>query len=518
MPTPEREEIVVPDVVADATTSVGQRRHNQLTDVIEGLGGTIDALSGVFPGAGPYNTQMIAQPWTFLLGGAYSPFTLNRIGLSYGYMSYGLAQTVVGQPVDDAFRGGLVIESGELDEDDVKLLQTTLRRRGDIKAIKEALTWARLYGGAGLLVDVLNEDPKRPLERDRIAETRPFRLIAADRWELILSVVSINGRDAGDYGYPSETPFNYYGQPVHESRVFKILGREAPSFIRQRLQGWGMSELERCMRSINSFIKYQNLIFELLDEAKVDVYQIERFNEMLADARGSAMVTLRVQMSNWLKSYKNALVMDKNDTYEQKQLGAIFSGLADLYQELRLYLCSDLKFPLNKLFGESAEGFGSGQDAMENYNAMVEADVRERAVPICEDVIGLRCREVFGFEPEDLTVTFKPLRVLGAEEQERVATSKQNRVLALFDRGLETGQETMESLDKDELINVDTEVQRGVREPEPPGAQQAEDEDRGSEGGEGGNRRDQARRMDGKKLRWLRRQLARGRYPKEVAA
>ena len=53
--------------------------------------------------------------------------------------------------------------------------------------------------------------------------------------------------------------------------------------------------------------------------------------------------------------------MDKEDDWTQKQIS--WSGLAEVWQQLRLNLSSALKIPMNKLFGESATGFGGGEDA-----------------------------------------------------------------------------------------------------------------------------------------------------------
>lgn len=423
-------------------------RNNSLMDVVDGI-------------TGPFESQVIAQPFTFSQGMAYTPFTLNRIALSYGYMSYGLVQTVVDQPVEDAFRGGLDIESKELNEEDLKLLQKVMEEQCDIEALKNTAKWARLYGGAGLLI-VTDQNPQtklRPIKKDQ-----DLKFLAADRWELILTGTSISGNQYGVSGWQQgiDAPFNYYGVQLDATRAIKMLGRDAPSFIRQRLQGWGMSELERCMREINTYIKFQNLLFELVDEAKIDVYRIEQFNEQLATAQGTALVQMRIQLSNLLKNYKNALVMDMKDEYEQKQIA--FGGLADLFQEFRINLSSALKIPMNKLFGQSATGFSSGEDSMENYNAMVDSDVRDKVRPLVREALKLRMSQVFGFEPE-FTFTFKPLRVMTETEAADVSAKKQTRALELFDRDLLSGQETMQSLHKDHLVNVDSEVLKGTREP-----------------------------------------------------
>jgi hypothetical protein len=431
----------------------GQVVNNDLNDLAFGVGGL-----------NPNISQTIAQPWTFIEGQAYTPFSLNRIALSYGYMSYGLVQTAIDAPVDDAFRGGIEIECGELDEDQLAQLHRKMKTERDIEQIKMTAKWARLYGGAGLIV-ASEQDPRTPLDVEALGEGRKLAFIPADRWELILSNVSINGLQYGQPDLddvPVERPYNYYGYYLDATRVVKMLGREAPSYIRQRLQGWGMSELERCMREMNSYIKFQNMVYELIDEAKIDVYKIQQFNETLASAQGTQLIQMRIQLSNLLKNYKNALVMDSEDDYAQKQIA--FGGLADILMECRVNLCAAFKIPYNKLFGDSASGFSSGEDAMENYNALVEGDVRDKVIPIIDEVVKLRMQQLFGFIPE-FTTQFKPLRILNADEEEDVAAKQQKRVLDLYDRDLLSGAEAMESLHKDGLLNVDSEVLDGTRVP-----------------------------------------------------
>ena len=438
------------------------------------LNSLTDMMDGVFAGNTSL-TQTIALPFTLAEGSSYTPLTLNRILLSYSFMSQGLIQTVIKQPVDDAFRGGIKIKSAELDHEEIATLQNTLRRsrkrsdfkrrinpnaainRGvsDIHAAMDTLCWARLYGGAGLIVNT-DQDFKSDLNVDKIGPDTPLEFIAADRWELIMSQTNI-------WDDRNPTPFNFYGLPLHRSRVVKVLGVEAPSYIRLRLQGWGMSEIERCIRAINSFIKFENLVFELLDEAKIDVYKIQGFNDSLLTEEGTQAAQKRVMLGNRLKNFQNALAMDVEDDYMQKQLS--FAGLAELWNEIRLNLSSALKIPMNKLFGQSATGFGGGQDAIENYNSIIE-QIRQDAEPMMSEIIDLRCQQLFGFIPE-YTLEWTPLKVLDGEQAENVKTQQQNRVMQLFQQRLLTGMEASRFLKGENLLPMDTEVLEGLRDAEP---------------------------------------------------
>lgn len=451
------------------------QRQNDLTGLVE----------GIFSQPGMYgHTETIATPYTFAMGVQYTPLSLDRIALTYGYAGYGLVQTLIDIPVEDALRGGVEIETDELDVEELELLHTFRDENEDDEAVKETLKWCRLYGGGALLTEAGEEDPRTPFNPETLTPDSALRFIAADRWELVLtgaSVLNINQPGLNNLTQQKiNIPYMYYTVPINDTRVKRVIGKKAPSFLRVRLQGWGMSELERCLRDINAFVKFQNVIFELIDEKKLDIFKIQQFNQMLASAEGTALIQKRIQLNSVLKNYKNATAMDVEDDFVQKEL--TMAGIADIYQELRQNLSASLGIPEAKLFGQSSSGFSSGQDTIENYNALVESGVRATMKPLLKHTIDLRCQQLFGFVPA-YKIKFKPLRVLSEPEEEAVLTSRQNRALTLYDRQLFTAQELMESLDKDKLLNVCTEVQQGLREV----AQAMPGED-GSNDGKGDNK------------------------------
>lgn len=440
------------------------------------------ALFGqTFGPSGGYNQDTASQPFTLANANAYVPITLNRILLSYSYMTQGLLRTIVDQPVNDAFRGGIKFKSAELDDDDLKKLNRAFKRKrgkksvagtamskinvyagydqsnSDLEGVKMTASWARLFGGSGLIINT-DQPFNKELNAEAIREDSPLEFIAADRWELILSSSNI-------FDERNPTPFNYYGLPLHRSRVMTMLWAQAPSYIRLRLQGWGMSILEESIRAVNTYLKFEKLLFELLDEAKIDVFKVTGFNTSLASAKGTALIQQRVAIANQQKNFQSALTMDADDDYVQKQLS--FSGIADIYEQLRINLCAYIKIPMNKLFGQSAGGFSSGKDSLDNYNSTVEM-VREQVEPLALAAGELRCQQLFGVIPDDLEIEWTPLDVLDGTEQETVKTSKQARVIGLFQAGIYSGQEACEALMKEGLLLVECEVLLGLREPEPP--------------------------------------------------
>jgi hypothetical protein len=214
--------------------------------------------------------------------------------------------------------------------------------------------------------------------------------------------------------------------------------------------------MESLVQSINQFLKTKKLTFEVLDEFKLDIFKIKGFNNAIMTKDGTAKIIQRTQLANQQKNFQNALTMDSEDDHQGKQLN--FSGISEVMKDIRMQIASDMRMPMTKLFGISAAGFNSGEDDIEVYNAMIESEVRSKAKAPCLEVVKLRSNELFGFEPDDLEIEFKPLRVLSHEQEENVKTQKMNRLVLASDKGAVTLREFKESINRDNLLPVKVEV------------------------------------------------------------
>jgi phage-related protein (TIGR01555 family) len=398
-----------------------------------------------FPGSAPVeqiNTAFKNLRWYLV-----SNF---RQVLNQLYVELGLVQTIVDVPVDDGFRGGVEIKSKQLDEEQIEELQISLDRDDDLNTAAQAQKWNRLFGGAGVLI-LTDQDPMEPLQLDQIGFNTPLEFRAADMWELFWDKQNTEGYDPAiqteDFEY-----YNYYGEQIHKSRVMRLKGFTSPSFIRPRLRGWGFSVVEVLVRSLNQYLKATDLSFQVLDEFKIDVFKIKNLVNTLMSPMGQQKVNQRVQMANYQKNYQNALVMDSEDDWDHKQLS--FAGLAETMAGIRMQVAADMRMPMTKLFGISAAGFNSGEDDIEVYNAMVESQVRNKSkydvLRICE----IKCQKLFGFVPDDISISFKPLRVLGAEQEENVKTQKFNRLMAAKSAGEITTFEFREACNKGDIFDI----------------------------------------------------------------
>lgn len=404
-----------------------------------------------FPGSeNPWGEQISESGTLFNNLRWYFVSNLRQL-LSELYCEIGLIQTIVDVPVDDALRGGVILKSKQLDEDEILKLINSLDRDDDINTVGQAAKWNRLFGGAGVLI-MTDQDPMEPLNIEAINKDTPLEFRAVDMWELFWDKQNTDGYDPALQTENFEH-YSYYAQQIHKSRVMRMKGLTAPSFLRPRLRGWGFSVVEKLVRSINQYIKATDLGFEVLDEFKLDVYKIKNLTSTLMSDVGASAVQKRVQMANWQKNYQNAIVMDSEDDFDHKQLS--FSGLAEAMEGIRMQVASDMRMPITKLFGTSAsKGFATDQNDMEVYNAMVESEVRNKIKYDLLRVIEIKCQKLFGFIPDDLSIEFKPLRVLSAEQEENVKTQKFNRILQAKQAGEITTFEFREACNKDSLLSI----------------------------------------------------------------
>ena len=419
-----------------------------------GMGGTQTSFAGVGNGDA---IQPLSSANTLMSNLRYYLISNFRQILSQCYVEIGLVKTIIDIPVDDAIRGGVEIKSKQLDEQEIKKLSNELEYKKDFMKLAESAKWERLFGGSGIIVLVDDQDPESPLDIESITEETDLRFRSVDMWELFNTEQNVLDDGEGDPLQPEEEDFEYYnlyGHKIHKTRVITMKGRPAPSFIRPRLRGWGVSEVEHLVRAINQYIKAADLTFELLDEFKIDVFKFKNLVSTFLSANGKEKVDKRVAMANERKNYQNAIVLDSEDDWDHKTIN--LTGIAETQQSIRKQVSSEMRIPVSKLFG-SSDGSGlanSTQDDLENYNAMIESSVRSQIKYPLMNMIQLRCQQLFGFIPDDLEIEFKPLRVLSAIDEETVKTQKFARLIQAKADGSITVQEFRSAINKGALMDI----------------------------------------------------------------
>lgn len=433
--------------------------------------------------------------------------TLNYTLLSFLYQQFGLIQALIEVPVLDAFRGGLVFHGyetevikekpkkrrwfwnekkeedfdieqmkkredweksqtakdeqarqqedkyfrKEISREETRKMEIFIRKNETWKKLQQALFWQRLFGGSGIVI-LDGRDPATPLDLEKINKTTDIDFYVTDNWELSGST-SVDGEmHLNTVDWLSPTPFTLRGHRIHKTRVITFKGKEFAPLYRPIGRGWGMSSLEPMVRTLNKGIKNENVIFELLDEAKIDIFSFYGFNDAMMDDQATDAITKRVGYAAQVKNYMKAILMDSEDQYNQKQIH--FAGLADLKIDSRVDMAADARITMNKLYGTSPAGFNSGEADRETYADTVEAEVRVPAEPGA-----IRLLEVIGRKVLEKTLDFdidwNPL--IRVSEYE--TTKRKTLMLANLNEanlwGRITNKEWQEGVNKYNLLGID---------------------------------------------------------------
>lgn len=390
-----------------------------------------------------------------------SPYllTLNWVPLTYAYKSNGFIQTAINQIVDDAFRNdGLIIDSKTLDTDELELLRQTMESEGDIEAVKDCIRWGQLYGG-GVLIANTDQNYELPLDEKQLKGKR-LKFIASDRWQCIANGISPYLAKSFTLTDNLSQDANNGGIKIDSSRIGLFTGVKAPYLLRSMLQGWGMSIFEAIIPPLTQYLKAMGVTLELLDEAKIDVIKIFDLANTLLSPDGEAKIRRRLEVVTQNKNYKSSIAMDSQDDYQQKQIS--FSGLPEMIVQIQYLVCAALKRPYSKIFGKGSSGFSSGEDDLENYNTIVDSEIRTPAVSLIKWVVDLRCMQLFGRKLPDFRPKWRPLRVMSEKDEAEIKSRKLADYLQLVDRQIMTKQQAAQKLTEDGIVLFSEEEIAGI--------------------------------------------------------
>lgn len=410
-----------------------KRKIRQIRRVENGLRDVVRQL-----GCDPYFKAPLQNPYSTYINTRDTIYTIDRTNLNYRFCTDGIFKKIVVQRVQDALKGELDITSDLLSPEQIDELKDDINEKNILETVKQLLYWDRLFGGAGLICEVEGQDSSDVLTFSSINQGDKINYYAVDRWEF--SNIPYASSDQIKSASINEE-FYYYEHVINKSRILLLRGIPAPSLVRPILQGWGLSVVEPLIAPSNNYQKALNLVYELMDEAKVDVYKINGLNTTLL-AGDNKVVKDKLEVVNELKNFMKAIAMDSEDDFIQKQLN--LTGIIDIIHELKLDICSAMDYPITKLFGTSPNGFSSGDSELRMYNSTVESETKPYIFNILKKILKLECKCLFGIYVDDLELTLPPLETLNQEQLEGAKDREFARLMQLKDRDL-IQKETLEN-------------------------------------------------------------------------
>ena len=267
---------------------------------------TVDGLQNVVSGLGGNGSKRSHNQFVYGLLNQYAE-------LDAAYQTNWIARQIVDIPAGDMTREWRTIKS-----DDAETVQREEQRIGLMFACEEALSWARLFGGSGILM-LTNQDLSKPLEINKIRKGDLKRVVVFDRWDM--SPQTINTWDvlASNYLMPEFYTIQGGSQSIHWSHFARFNGARLPRRQMAQTNGWGDSELRKCMEDLMDTVSAKGGIAELMQESNVDIITRTGLSDELASDQDEA-ITNRYQLFSQLKSVFNMALLDGEEQFDRKTL------------------------------------------------------------------------------------------------------------------------------------------------------------------------------------------------------
>lgn len=353
-----------------------------------------DGLTNVVTGLGTNQSKRNANKWSYGLLNDWQQ-------LDAAYQTNWIARQIVDVPAQDMVREWRRIKSVKAEEIERAEKQFKLKQQ-----VGQALSWARLFGGAGILM-LTNQDLTQPLDITKIKQGDLKRFIVFDRHEM--NGVMMNTWNVLAPNYLQPEVFTIQGGQVniHWTHFARFMGEMLPRRQLAQTQGWGDSVLRVCMEEINDAIAAKGGIAELMTEANIDIIKRDGLSEELASDQDDEIIK-RYEMFSMMKSVIHMALLDENETFDRKTLQ--LSGVSQTLEVMMKWVVGAARMPASKLFGDAATGLNNnGEGDLKLYyddiRAVQDLSLSDPLALLDEVLI----RSTLGGVPDDFDYVWNPL-------------------------------------------------------------------------------------------------------------
>lgn len=352
----------------------------------------------------------------------------------------GLSARIVSLLPSDMFREGWDYSFPKLDDlQAAELAEIYAGVMEDLDAhqkIKDAMVWQRLYGGAAILVSVMDgSKPDKPLDPKKIRTIERLRVI--ERTEIDFSNIKWQTDPTKPrYGLPEMYPIRFdvpgsrqteQTMNVHWTRIIELHGDTLPRRTKTGVSAenryWGISALQRANDRLKSLGSSLGSVDQLLSELGVGKFKIKDLAQLLASPEGEAAIKRRVELMDFVRSTFRSQYFDTEEDFVRDNIS--FNGVPEILRILFMLVSADTGYPMTYLFGQSPAGMDStGESDMNIYYDMV----RSLQVTKLQPVI-LRLVHIISIWKgiEEPYIEFRPLETMNDKERAELEKAKADK-------------------------------------------------------------------------------------------
>lgn len=357
--------------------------------------------------------------------------------INAAYRGEWIARNIVDIPAEDMVRAWRTFQ---IDKKDIGAVEAEERRLGVRAKFGRAVFWARLYGGAALILDDGAGDLMRPLSVTGKGGLQ--RLLVVPKQRCTAGPIQWDPYDP-DGGFDLPIHYNLSGGQrgsveVHPTRVITFMGSALPddTLGDGNSKVYGESILIAVRDAVLQASSSNAGIASLIEEAKIDIIKV---NGLLAQAINKEFrdqVMARWQLAAVMKSLNSVMLIDQNETWERKQIA--FSNLPETAQHFLSVAAAAARMPVTKFLGRSPQGMNAtGDGDAQNYDGFITTRQDIDLSPRIDQLDAVLLVSALGTAPKASSWSkWNPLRVPSPEENDKRRQALVTVVKTISDTGL----------------------------------------------------------------------------------
>lgn len=392
---------------ADAAETTLYRVHKELT-------GRMDLFSNPITGMRRGNSKACADRWSFVP-------ELSIGVLDNMYESNALVARVIDLVPDYATGKGYAISG--LDRRDQDAMDDFLEGINYSEIHSDALRWARLYGGAGMVMRINDgRAPEEPINMtgiDSLHSLQSFdrNQLTVERWN--------SDPTSSLFGQPESYRLSVEGisQIIHASRVLPQNGGRR-TWTRRRVNGgWGVSVVQQFHSAFNMYLSTHQYLMESIMELIQGVLKVQGYNKS-ATSEHRKDILKRIAEVFQRKSSIGDMVLDK-DGEDYQMVARNITGYRDALEAFTDHFVANSGIPKTILMGTTPGGLTGGSNegdwkALSSFtSAFQKRDMRRNIIRLTDVILRSKASPVIDV-PERWTIKFNPLWELSETEAAEV--------------------------------------------------------------------------------------------------
>lgn len=375
-------------------------------------------------------------------GGTNAPKPFYMTDSSYGvgafYSENALARRVVDSVAEEMVAPGFKLNGlkdmkGFLAEWDALRIQPQ---------IIDALCWARLYGGAAIVM-ILKDSRKLTSPASETAKIEGLRVF--DRFAVNVSKRETNLRSPR-YGEPvlyKVTPGGDLQEfEIHYSRIIIIDGERITEQQRRNNGGWGASVLNKSViEAICDYDYCETIATQILRRKQQAVWKVKGLAEMCDDDEAAYAARLRLAQVDDNSGVGKAIGIDATDE-EYEILNSDVNGVPDMLDKKFDRICAASGIHEIILKNRNVGGVSASQNtALETFYKMIDRKREEVYQPLLEKLLPF----LIG-NSADWSIEFEPLSVPTRKEEAETTNKNVDSVVKAVENQIMDSEEARDTL------------------------------------------------------------------------